>query len=134
MRIIITGNGAKAHDTVEYSLEAETSDFKGRASFYGDPDLFKEFAKQLLDFPFTTKETIVFKDAEGPLQSTVLEAGLLDQKGHISFTVEVRDDLTNYSARFGDRSVEAEELHGLAKSLLNTDFRERNVVEWQTHR
>lgn len=135
MKITISGQGVDPDDKiVEFTLVAETADYKGTMSFCGYSDGFHAFANQLLAFPFESKKPVTFSDTEGyfPSKKPILHVELHDALGRIDFTVRTEDEDGNY-ATFSDGSIDTESLHGFAKMLLTTDFNNETSLTWKSN-
>lgn len=133
MKITISGRGADPDDSiVEFTVVAETADYKGTMSFYGYADVFDDFARQLLDFPFESKKPVTFSDTEGyvPSKQPIFHIELADAAGHIELTVKTEDEFANY-ARFTSL-VETESLHNFARMLMHADFRNETAISWES--
>lgn len=128
MRITIHSSGEDEHDdyNVTYIMLAENKNFKGTVEFYEFDNCFKEFAAEILKFPFESRQPITF-DADG-IKITIL---LANEVGSIRTSFTMRDEDNNL-LKFSDTSIEVGDLHKLAKTLLNHTFSIKSSFTWES--
>lgn len=132
---IIAKNFDESDNLVRFDIVCESNAFKGSIiDFFAYPDEFKEFAQELLRFPFESKEQVVYNTFNDKIEGQKyaydlrLEVSLKDSAGRVNFAVHIRDQ-DNQECIFSD-IVEVQSLHEFAKQLLAADFTELNRVQW----
>lgn len=131
MKITITSNYIDPDDQmIEFRFTAETPDFKGATTIYGYQDAFKDFANQILTFPFEMKNPVIF---EGHLYVDEpclrMEIILREETGLIDTVITLNDGESGNSAKFSDSSMRTQTLHDFARTLLRTDFTQMQTLE-----
>ena len=117
MKLIIKSDGIYPDDNLaHYTLVAENDSYKGTGEFFQYADVFREFAQELLAFPFESKLPVCLDATD---QGVMIEVSLKDLAGAVACTCSAASDGGQMS--FTD-SVEVEALHHAARKLLAADF------------
>jgi len=126
MKISISSSDEDDERIVKYVFRAENNDFKGTIGFYGYADIFKQFAYDILEFPFKMADPVEF-NADG--LSVIIS--LIDPVGRINLNVSIKDDENNF-IEFNDTDIETEALQRFSSDLSNVDFSKEISIEWMS--
>ena len=131
MKFTITGTGEESKEwpEVEYTLVAETDDYKTTIQYWANADEFKDFGLKILKFPFEDKTDVVYQYG-GPDDSGYfikLTVHLVDMAGRTELEVETHDSEAHM--RFTG-IIEIAALADLSHHIKITDFSTPNSLTW----
>lgn len=116
---------------VELSFSAEDDQFKTTLEFYAHSEVFRQFAEQLKDFPFSNRNVIFRSGGKAESYLLIIEVKLIDSTGRTSIGITTQDE-NNNSVKF-ESNVEVSTLTELANKLSETDFSKTTSFAWTTH-